>query len=868
MEVKNSEDSISTQESDQEKDSDDYVDIFSSLTKDDEEEAFEEEAAFISKQLQAKNRKKKKSGGFQSMGLSYPVYKAIFHKGFKVPTPIQRKTIPLIMDGNDVVAMARTGSGKTAAFLIPILEKLKSHSAKVGARAIILSPSRELALQTQKVCKELAKYTDLRSCLVVGGDNLDDQFEMIAGNPDIIIATPGRLLHLIIEMDIELKSVEYIVFDEADRLFELGFSVQLHEMLHRLPQSRQTMLFSATLPQSLVDFAKAGLQDPTLVRLDVDSKISSDLEMAFFSVKQSEKEAALLYILKEIIKVPLNLNPTSDDVKSKSNKKKSKNTFSEVLSHQTIIFVSTKHHVEYITNLLNLAGYQTSYIYGSLDQTARKIQINNFRTGQSNLLVVTDVAARGIDIPILENVINYDFVCSSKIFVHRVGRTARAGRRGWAYSLITSEELPYLLDLHLFLGRRLVIGSTASSQPDYTSDIIMGCFPTDALDMNLEWVKGKLTEVSNIEALNNVAKNGYKQYCKSRLSASSESYKRAKEIMASENYTDVHFLFADKIGEKEKDRQILINSISSFRPHETIFEIGSRGNKKTSTASQLMRQRRENVSKLIETHKSIPNKTLNVDLSEPANSIELSNLDDEKNEEPVNKDYKKRKSNDNNFGISKKQKNDRFRDDEFYIPHFQKDANTEKGYSVNQGMSFAEESKKALIETQADEHIPHNKAKALRWDSKKKKFVRGNNVGSDNKKLITTESGIKIPATYKSGRFKEWQQQNKLQIPRMGEKELPNVNVTMKQYRHNKFTAPKPLDPLSRDYEKKFKKASKADDPNDQEKSFDLSTKKKRVNRKINNELKTVDQIYKQRKLKEKRRAKNGRASRKKKSKK
>ncbi|EXX74025.1 uncharacterized protein OCT59_002054 [Rhizophagus irregularis] len=858
MEVKFSKDSMSKRaESEKEKDNDDNVDIFSSLTKGDEDEAFEEEAAFISKQLQAKNRKKKKSGGFQSMGLSYPVFKAILHKGFKVPTPIQRKTIPLIMEGNDVVAMARTGSGKTAAFLIPMLEKLKGHSAKVGARAIILSPSRELALQTQKVCKELAKYTDLRSCLVVGGDNLEDQFAMIAGNPDIVIATPGRLLHLIIEMDIELKSVEYIVFDEADRLFELGFSAQLHEMLHRLPQSRQTMLFSATLPQSLVEFAKAGLQDPTLVRLDVDSKISADLEMAFFSVKQLEKEAALLYILKEIIKVPLNLNPTSDDVKSKSNKKKSKNTFNELHSHQTIIFVSTKHHVEYITSLLNIAGYQTSYIYGSLDQTARKIQINNFRTGQSSLLVVTDVAARGIDIPILENVINYDFVCSSKIFVHRVGRTARAGRRGWAYSLIIPEELPYLLDLQLFLGRRLMIGSTASSQPDYTSDIIMGCFPTDALDMDLEWVKGKLTEVSNIEALNNVAKNGYKQYCKSRLSASSESYKRAKEIMASENYTDVHFLFADKIDEKEKDRQNLISSISSFRPHETVFEIGNRGNKKTA---QFMRQRRENVSKLIEAHKPIPNKTLN----ENANSIELSNSDDEKKDETVIKDSKKRKSNNDNFGISKKQKNDRFRDDEFYIPHFQKDANTEKGYSVNQGVSFAQESKKALIETQADEHIPqNNKAKALRWDSKKKNFVRGNNIGSDNKKLITTESGIKIPATYKSGRFKEWQQQNKLQIPRMGEKELPNININVKQFRHNKITAPKPLDPLSKDYEKKLKKTSKAGDPNDQEKNYNLSIKKK-----FNNELKTADQIYKQRKLKEKRKAKNGRVSRKKKSKK
>ncbi|CAG8710844.1 13902_t:CDS:2, partial [Cetraspora pellucida] len=420
------------------------LDISSSLTKEiEDEDSFEEQDEFIiSKQLQAQNRKKKKSGGFQSMGLSYPIYKAILHKGFKVPTPIQRKTIPLIMDGKDVVGMARTGSGKTAAFLIPIIEKLKVHSAKVGARAIILSPSRELALQTQKVCKELTKYTDLRTCLLVGGDSLEEQFAMFANNPDIILATPGRFLHLIVEMELELKTVEFVVFDEADRLFELGFSAQLHEILHRLPQSRQTMLFSATLPKSLVEFANAGLQDPSLVRLDTDTKISTDVMRAFFSVKQLEKEAALLYLLYEVIKI--HLTPTSSVTISKNSNNKddnSSNTISQsLLSNQTIIFVSTKHHVEYITNLLNLSGFQTSYIYGSLDQTARKIQINNFRGGRTNILVVTDVAARGIDIPILENVINYDFIDSSKMFVHRVGRTARAGRKGCAYSLITPEE--------------------------------------------------------------------------------------------------------------------------------------------------------------------------------------------------------------------------------------------------------------------------------------------------------------------------------------------------------------------------------------------------------------------------------------------
>jgi len=229
--------------------------------------------------ISAHNKKRKKSGGFQSMGLSFPVFKGIMKKGYRLPTPIQRKTIPLIMDGKDVVAMARTGSGKTAAFLIPMFERFKAHSAKVGARGLILSPTRELALQTLKFTKELGRFTGLKASVILGGDRMEDQFEALHGNPDIIIATPGRFLHVMMEMDLKLASVEYVVFDEADRLFELGFSQQLHEILHRLPDSRQTLLFSATLPRLLVDFTKAGLTDPVLLRLDVESKLSDQLKV-------------------------------------------------------------------------------------------------------------------------------------------------------------------------------------------------------------------------------------------------------------------------------------------------------------------------------------------------------------------------------------------------------------------------------------------------------------------------------------------------------------------------------------------------------------------------------------------------------------
>jgi len=193
--------------------------------------------------------------------------KAILHRGYRLPTPIQRKSIPPILLGRDVVGMARTGSGKTAAFVLPMIDKLKAHSPKIGARSLILLPTRELALQTLEAVKDFSKGTDLRTILVIGGDSMEAQFSMLTSNPDIIIATPGRFLHLIVEMGLTLKSVQYVVFDEADSLFEMGFRVHLEEILHKLPGSRQTLLFSATMPASLFEFARAGLHDPVLIRL-------------------------------------------------------------------------------------------------------------------------------------------------------------------------------------------------------------------------------------------------------------------------------------------------------------------------------------------------------------------------------------------------------------------------------------------------------------------------------------------------------------------------------------------------------------------------------------------------------------------------
>lgn len=270
-------------------------------------------------------KKKGKGGGFETMGLSMQLLKAIKRKGYRVPTPIQRKAMPFVLAGRDVVAMARTGSGKTAAFVIPMISLLKEHSQVVGVRAIILSPTRELALQTLKVVKDLGKLTDLRCCLLVGGESLESQYENLSQNPDILIATPGRLMHLLSEVaTFSLKTVLYVCFDEADRLFEMGFADQIRQIMSKVPENRQTLLFSATLPGQLAEFARAGLKEPHLIRLDTDTKLSPDLQLRFFLVRPQERYSALLHVIQAF---------TTQD-------------------QQTLIFVPTKHHVEFLSEVL------------------------------------------------------------------------------------------------------------------------------------------------------------------------------------------------------------------------------------------------------------------------------------------------------------------------------------------------------------------------------------------------------------------------------------------------------------------------------------------------------------------------------------
>ncbi|WFD26397.1 RNA helicase [Malassezia nana] len=840
-------------------------------------------------------------GSFQSMGLHPSLLRALLLRGFTKPTPIQRRAIPAILaqPPQDVVGMARTGSGKTLSYIVPLIQRLHGrHSTTFGIKSVILCPSRELALQILKVGKDLARgwHGDdeaqreaIRWALIVGGESLDEQFAMMTANPDVVIATPGRLLHLVVEMNLDLKAVEYVVFDEADRLFEMGFADQLEELLRRLPSTRQTLLFSATLPKTLIEFARAGLgANPKLIRLDADSKISPDLRMAFFSVKPSEKDAALLQLIRHVIQVPT--GELAVDEAHDTKKRKRMNPVDQLQSYQTIIFCATKHHVEYLLLLLTTMGYACSHIYSSLDQAARSIEMNKFRAGRTSLLIVTDLAARGIDLPVLEHVINYDFPPQARIFVHRVGRTARAGRRGWAWSLCTHAELPYLCDLQLFLGRPLVSShtlSTAAAQ-DLHANLVLGTFPRDALDLESESIRHALHESSTTrtayEGLLQVVERAHRMYVRSQPKASAESHRRAKDMLkaaersalsgATQGWAlaghplesagvhdvlqrpDVYQLGGGDDSKRQRThddplagaRAALLAKVNAFRPGETVLEMGARG--PPAPLARLMQDRRRTLA-------SKQQRARAIEMAKRGATDEGEEVADEA---PLPRAEAVEEADESEIA-SVFDTTSSFRDPSVYLSYEQSGAAEERGYS------FAEQAKHVTVDMAGDEvgpGAPNQRPNQRRWDTKKKKFIQGDGTGSDNQKLIRSETGLKLPASYRSGRFDAWRKEQQVEMPHVGEDESSmaastrRVAARVRQggapwhrgFHHTQTKAPKPLDKLRYDYHAKRKA---------QERRGAAAPQAS----KVRNELQSASQIQRAREIKERRRAKNARPSKK-----
>lgn len=796
------------------------------------------------------------------------------------------------------MGMARTGSGKTAAFVIPMIEKLKAHSAQVGARALVMSPSRELALQTLKVVKEFGKGTDLKCVLLVGGDSLEEQFASMTTNPDIIIATPGRFLHLKVEMSLNLSSIKYVVFDEADRLFEMGFGTQLAEVLHALPLSRQTLLFSATLPASLVEFARAGLQDPSLVRLDAETKISPKLESAFFSVKGAEKEAALIHILHDVIKVPTGEPegpPQDSDHNSKKRKRGQDDSNAEKpTEHSTIVFVATKHHVEYVAALLREQGFTVSYVYGSLDQTARKIHVDNFRRGRTNILVVTDVAARGVDIPVLANVINYDFPPQPKIFVHRVGRTARADKKGWSYSIMQDSDAPYLIDLQLFLGRKLILGREGGSSPSYNTDMVVGSLQRADIETQVEWLNKLLKQNEDIKALRSVAAKAEKLYTRTKNPASSQSAKRAKEVVVSDGWNQLHPLFGGIDDEVENARNDMLARISKWTPKETIFEINMGKKTASNPGAEVMRKIRATIVPKNRVEKKddaesggedvdmfdAPTARAEAESDEDDESVANGGGDDSPSEgeddDAFNHDVVY-PDDDNNAPNGKKKS---YKDSEFFMSYTPRtiNANEEKGYSVNNGgASFVQAARDVTMDLTNDDGAKSfgEPARAkMRWDKKQSKYVSTANDADGSKgaktRMIRGESGVKIAASFQSGRFDRWRREHRLgRLPGVGEMEKSGLarlandsgpagggdgpgGGGRRHFKHKQEKAPKEADKYRDDYQERKKRVAEA--------------REKRIGKfkdgaGSRREVKSRDDIKKSRKVEALKKAKNARPS-------
>ncbi|TGJ81600.1 hypothetical protein E0Z10_g7174 [Xylaria hypoxylon] len=872
----------------------------------DDDEAFIalKQAAAFRKNANLKGTSLKKGGGFQSMGLNGNLLKAITRVGFKVPTPIQRKTIPLILQRKDLLAMARTGSGK--------VQTLKAHSPNMGARALILSPSRELAIQTLSVTKNFTRGTDLKTMLCVGGDPLNEQFSNMTANPDIIIATPGRFLHLLVgmstlklvydfivfqevvvlfsngtnifvEMNLNvtgLAKMQYVVFDEADRLFEMGFAAQLQEILHSLPPTRQTLLFSATLPSSVTEFVRAGCQDPVLVRLDADTKVSPDLEAAVLSVKGAEKLGTLLHILHDVIKIPTGLPEGVTDLPEDFSKKRKRGPDA---SHEkqkpspyaTIIFTSTSHHVEFLQTMLTHAGFAVSYVYGSLDQTARKTQVENFRKGRSNLLVVTDVAARGIDIPLLYNAINYSFPATPKLYIHRVGRVARAGMRGWAYSLVKDTDVPYLLDLQLFLGQTLVLGKEGHGAPNFTTDMVVGAPVRSQVENHIEWLNKLLGDETDLTALQRVSDKAEKLYLKTRNSASSQSARRSREIVASKGFSQVHPMYGEAISAVEDNRADMLAKISGFKPQETIFEIKKASKGGRTKEAEVVKSIRERFG---------PRRTAYKEDNE-AESNEISDEDgpagDEAGDvEDFDLEVDKEVSDNEQDGRD----DDELMDSDSDVEPRTINAAETRGYGVHSGGqsnasgNFFEAARSATFDLTNDEGAKNFGAPTragLRWDKKGAKYVSRTNDEDGSRsqtkkggvKMVRGESGVKIASTFQSGRFERWKKEQRVgRLPRIGESERRGPGSAAAgahkgntvgggaRYKHKQEKAPKAADKYRDDYHERKKRVADAKE-NRVGRFRDGDGNKK--------ELKNADDVRKDRKVKELRRLKNARQPRK-----
>ncbi len=369
---------------------------------------------------------------FKELHIAEPILKALVNKEYESPTPIQQQAIPVALNGRDLLGIAQTGTGKTAAFAIPVIQQLHqspSEGRKREIRALVLTPTRELAIQIDDCFREYACFTRLRHAVIFGGVGQKPQVDQLKQGVDILVATPGRLLDLISQGYISLAHIRHFVLDEADRMLDMGFIHDIKRLLPMLPKQKQTLFFSATMPQAIASLSKSILHQPVRVEVAPVASVVDTIEQRIYFVEKTLK-GDLLY-----------------DVLQKE------------LDKSVLVFSRTKHGADKIARILKKKGIECDAIHGNKTQGARQRALSNFKSGATRVIVATDIAARGIDISNLEMVINYDLPDVAETYVHRIGRTGRAGHSGIALTFCSEEERTMVKDIQKLTGKTLKAAS-------------------------------------------------------------------------------------------------------------------------------------------------------------------------------------------------------------------------------------------------------------------------------------------------------------------------------------------------------------------------------------------------------------------------
>ena len=366
------------------------------------------------------------SMSFKNLGLSDELLNTIQIEGYSKTTPIQERAIPLIIKGMDILAGAQTGTGKTAAFALPILNRLQqSKSKRKIVRALVLTPTRELAAQVNNSFRTYGAGLPLKTIEIFGGVSMRPQQSKLKKGVDIVVATPGRLLDHLSQETIDLSGVEVFVLDEADRMLDMGFKREIQKVMKQLPERRQNLLFSATFPKEIQKLASRLLNSPKKIQVASENSTAENVKQTVYPVDQSRKRELLIHSIKE------------------------NNWF------QVLVFIKTKRAADKLTRQLNKKGILSDTIHGNKTQAARSKALENFKKGKAQVLVATDVAARGIDIDLLPVVINFNLPMVAEDYIHRIGRTARAGKKGEAISLVCADEFNLLSDIERLLKFRI-----------------------------------------------------------------------------------------------------------------------------------------------------------------------------------------------------------------------------------------------------------------------------------------------------------------------------------------------------------------------------------------------------------------------------